>query len=1000
MRNFYLLNRILAFVLLLGSFESWGQTTVTGRVISGDDGTGLPGVSILEKGTTNGTVSDADGNYSLSVSENAILVYSFVGYAAQEVPVNGRSSINITLQTDVTALSEVVVIGYGTQEKKDMTGSVTSISTKDFNRGVVTSPQELLVGKVAGVQITPGSGAPGSGAQIRIRGEASLNASRDPLIVVDGFPLDNTNIPGSSNGLASINPNDIESINVLKDASATAIYGSRASNGVIIITTKKGKADRLQLNYTGNYSISTPAKYHEVMSGDEYRSMVAEQVESGVVPAAALDLLGSENTDWQKEVFRNAFTHDHNVNLSGSLKGLPYRVSYGYTDQEGILKNTDLQRNTLNINLSPSLMDGALKINAAFKGSITDQNFGNEGAVGAALSSDPTQAPRSTDPAFAPYGGYFAWLNPDGSPITIATANPLAMIEQNDNRGEVQRALGSLQVDYAIPFVEGLRANLSTGFDIVKSDGHNNILAEAAWSSGGPGQLNEYSSDIRSKLFDFYFNYKRDLEDHGIDATLGYSYQNFSRDELSLTSSANGDKFRFPYDVSADGDTIAFKATPRPNTLLSIFGRFNYTFKDKYLLTATIRNDQSSRFSPDNRSGWFPSIAVGWRLTEEEFLQGVSVLSNLKLRGSWGVTGQQDIGTTYPYLALITKGTETAKYQFGDQFYTTYRAEEFDAAIKWEESTTYNVGLDFSFLDDRLSGTFDVYKRMTEDLLNRIPVPAGSNLSNFLDTNIGTMENNGVEITLNYAVLRKEGLNWNVGLNFTRNRNEITRLTRVTSPSYQGLLVGGISGGVGNTVQNHQVGYPVYSFFVFEQVYGADGLPIEGLYIDQSGNGGSVISSDANRIRLKSNAPDFLAGINSTLNIKNFDFAFSGRLSVGNYVYNNVQSARANYSSVYNSNGFLNNLPTGVRETGFYNPQYLSSYYVQDASFFKMDYLSAGYSINSLGTDKLKARVGVTVNNPFFVTDYEGIDPEVAGGIDNVIYPRPRTFMLNLSITY
>jgi TonB-dependent starch-binding outer membrane protein SusC len=1000
MRNLYLINKVLVLLLLLGSLQGYAQTRVTGKVTGSDDGTGLPGVSILEKGTTNGAVSDAEGNYSVAVSPNATLVFSFVGYATQEIAVNGRTTVDVILQTDVTALSEVVVIGYGSQEKKDVTGSVISLSNKEFNRGVVTSPQELLVGKVAGVSITPGSGAPGSAAQIRIRGEASLNASNNPLIVVDGFPLDESGVSGASNALASINPNDIETINVLKDASATAIYGSRASNGVIIITTKKGKEDKFVLNYTGNYSISKPAKYHDVLSADEYRTMVGQQVENGVVPDEALDLLGPADTDWQKEVFRNAFTHDHNLSASGKVSGLPYRVSYGFTDQEGILKNTDLQRNSLNLNFNPSLLDGALTINAGFKGSITNHNFGNEGAVGSALSFDPTQPVRSSDAAFDPYGGYFAWLGNGGAPITIATANPVALISQNDNTSEVRRALGTLQVDYAIPFVEGLRANLSTGFDILKGKGHNNISRNAAWSSGGPGQLNDYTGETKSKLFDFYLNYKKDFDQHSFDATAGYSYQDFDRTGSSLTRSANGNKFRFPYEVNAAGDTVAYVDTPRPNTLISVFGRLNYNFKERYLITATVRNDQSSRFSPQHRSGWFPSVAVGWRMTEETFLQSSEAVSNLKLRASWGITGQQNIGTTYPYLALITKSTETAKYQFGENFYTTYRPNGFDEAIKWEESTTFNAGLDFGFMDDRLTGTFDVYKRETKDLLNNIPVAAGSNLSNYVDTNVGTMENRGVEVTLSYNVVQKQNARWNVGVNFTRNINEITRLTRVTSAGYQGLLVGGIQGGVGNTVQNHQVGYPTFSFFVFEQVYGADGKPIEGLYVDQTGNGGSVVSSDANRLRLKSPNAQYLAGINSTLTVKDFDFSFSGRLSVGNFVYNNVHSSRANYSSIYNSNGFLNNLPSSITETGFNNPQYLSSHYIQDGSFFKMDYMSAGYSFNDLMGNKLKARVGFTVNNPFFVTDYDGIDPEVAGGIDNVIYPRPRTFMLNLSITY
>lgn len=1010
MRNLYSLTRLGGIlVLLFCSTWMFAQTNVTGRVTSGEDGTGLPGVSIVEKGTTNGTVSDAEGNYSISVSENSTLVFSFVGFSSQELLVNGRSNINVTLNSDVTALSEIVVVGYGQQERKDVTGSVLSFSTEEFNSGVITSPQELLVGKVAGVQITTNSGAPGSASTIRIRGGSSLNASNDPLFVIDGFPVDNNSLAGSSNPLASINPNDIESINILKDASGTAIYGSRASNGVIIVTTKKGKEGKFKLNYNGNYSVSTPVKYIDVLNGNEYRALIAELSEAGEsgINEDAVDLLGNENTNWQKEIFRNAFSHDHNISASGAINEVAYRVSYGYTNQQGILKNTGLSRNSLNFNITPSLLGGALNINAGFKGSFTKQNFGNEGAVGAAVAFDPTQPVKSDDPAFAPYGGYFSWLNADGSPITIATANPVSLVNQTDNRSEVYRAIGTLQADYAIPFVEGLTANLSMGFDIARGDGRDKQNSNAAWASGGPGRLSTYTSDNRSTLFDFYLNYKKEIDNHRFDVTGGYSYQDFSRDGTSLVRNAEGKRFTF-YEL-ADGDTVAYQNTPNPNTLISVFGRINYALNDKYLLTATLRNDASSRFGPDNRSGWFPSVALGWRINQESFLQDVNAVSDLKLRLSYGITGQQDIGPTYPYLALVTRSTETAKYQFGNTYYTTYRPNEFDVAIKWEETTTYNIGLDFGFINDRITGTFDIYQRETRDLLNRIPVPAGSNLKNYLNTNVGSLENKGYEITLNYKVIDKPELTWSIGANFTHNQNEITKLTRVTDPDYPGLLVGGITGGVGNTVQNHQVGYPANSFFVFQQVYDASGNPIEGLYVDQTGEGGSVISNDANRIRYKSPNPEYLAGINSRVTYKDFDFSFSGRLSLGNYTYNNVLSDRARYSNIFNTNGFLNNVPSAIDDTRFSNAQYLSSYYIEDASFFKMDYISAGYSFAGLG-EKVKGRIGITVNNAFFITDYSGLDPEVnrgrdangieSTGIDNNIYPRPRVFMLSLNLTY
>jgi TonB-dependent starch-binding outer membrane protein SusC len=1012
MIKFYALRRILVILLVLVGVNGLAQTTrVTGKVTSDDDGGPLPGVSILEKGTTNGTVTDSDGNFAISASNaDATLVFSFVGYASQEISITAKQSINVVLKTDVTALNEVVVLGYGVQEKKDVTGSILSFSTKDFNKGVVTSPQELLIGKVAGVQITTNSGAPGSGASIRVRGGSSLKASNDPLIVIDGFPVDNDGVGGFSNPLSTINPNDIESINVLKDASATAIYGSRASNGVIIIVTKKGKQDKFQLAYNGNYSLSNPIKYVDVLDADEYSALVKQlraQEYSGFNDATVA-LLGNAKTNWQKEIFRTAFTHDHNLSASGSVKGMPYRVSYGYTDQDGILKNTDLQRNSLNINLNPSFLDGALNVNASFKGAYTNQNYGNDGAVGAAVAFDPTQPVRSDDPKFAPYGGYFAWLSPDGKPISIATANPVALIEQTDNHAVSKRAIGTLQIDYAIPFVPGLKANLSTGFDMVSAEGHNYAPKNAAWSSGGPGNKNDYTTDNKSKLLDFFLNYRKEIDKHTFDVTGGYSYQAFTRDGTSFVRNFDETVYS-TYQVSGE-DTIAYQNTPNPNVLISVFGRLNYSFNSKYLLTATIRNDASSRFSPENRSGWFPSVAAGWNIHEEGFLQGSKAVSMFKLRVGYGITGQQDVGGTYPYLALYTKSTETAKYQLGTNYLTTYRPNGFDANIKWEETTTINAGIDFGFINDRITGTFDIYSRQTNDLLNYIPVPAGSNLTNYLTTNVGDLENKGVEASLNYKVIQKSDFNWNVGVNFARNQNKITALTRVNDPNYPGILVGGISGGVGNTIQNHQVGYPAYSFFVFQQIYDQNGRPIEGLYVDRTGKGGSIISNDANRYRYRTPYPQFLAGINTSLTYKAIDFGFSGRLSIGNYVYNNNLSDRARYSTIYNPSGYINNVPSEINEIQFNNAQYLSDYFVENASFFKMDYISAGYSFKNLFNNKLAGRVGFTVNNAFIITDYSGIDPEVnrgkdAGGADNVgidnnIYPRPRVYMLNLSLKF
>jgi len=984
----------LALISLAYTVKAQEQI-VTGKVTGADDGSPIPGVNISEKGTSKGTVTDFEGNYRLAVPNGATLVFSFVGYASQEIAVGTQSTINVVLQTDVLALQEIVVVGYGQQEKKDVTGSVVSIGPKEFNKGVLTAPQDLLTGRVAGVSVVSNSGAPGAASTIRIRGGSSINANNDPLIVIDGFPVDNNSLNGSSNPLAAINPNDIESFVVLKDASATAIYGSRASNGVIIITTKKGKQEKLTLNYNGNVALNTAIDYVDVLNADEFRSLVTDLSNRGFsgINSTAISRLGNANTDWQKEIYRDAVSHDHNVSAEGRKGDWAYRVSYGYTNQQGILKGTGFERNSLAINVNPSFLEGALNVNASLKGSRTDNEFGNDGAVGAGLAFDPTQ------PVFngnTNYGGFFYWPQANGSPITIATSNPVALIEQTSNNSRVNRLLATLQVDYQLPFLEGLKANLSTGVDLSDSDGKNIAAKNAAWSSGGPGRREIYSAENSSRLLDLYLSYTKLFGSHKLDATAGYSYQHFERDAQSLVSNFDGFKFQ-TYSVS-EGDTTALKQPTSINTLLSLFGRINYNFDDRFLVTATLRNDQSSRFSDDNRSGWFPSVAVAWRLSNESFLQSVNQISDLKLRGGYGVTGQQDItSSSYPYLPTYTASTATAQYQFGNSFTTTLRPNGYDQNIRWESTSTFNAGFDLGLLKNRLNFTADYYYRETTDLINNIPVAAGTNLSNFITTNVGSLVNRGIELTLNAKVIDRDDLTWNIGTNFTHNDPEITQLIKVADPNYEGILTGGISGGVGNTIQIQSVGFQPSSFYVFQQVYGENGKPIDGLYVDRNGDG-QVNEKDL--YRYQSANAQVLMGINSSLNYKNFDFSFSGRLSINNYVYNNVSSNRSFYNTIYNSNGFFSNVTSSIRDTEFTNAQYRSDYYVENASFFKMDFISAGYSFNKLFSDKLKGRIGFTVRNAFFITDYTGLDPEVNNGIDNNIYPRPRTYMLNLSLTY
>jgi TonB-dependent starch-binding outer membrane protein SusC len=1017
MIKFYRVKKLLVTLLLLACIlPGYSQSRqVKGNVTSGDGSGPLPGVSVVEKGTNNGTVTDGDGNFAINVGDRATLVFSFVGYASQELSIGDQTAINLELQPDITALNEVVVIGYGEQKREDVTGAITSITSKDFNKGVMTSPTDLLLGKLAGVQVTSNSGAPWSGSTIKIRGGSSLSASNAPLIVIDNLPITNSGVAGASNPLASINPNDIESYTVLKDASATAIYGSRASNGVIIITTKKGASGKPKLNYDGKVSVSSPVKFMDVLSGDEYRDLITELANDPNTPVSGLNPsslgnLGTENTDWQDLIYRNAISHDHNLSLSGTTQNLPYRVSYGYTDQQGILENTSAKRHSLNVNLNPTFLDDNLKVNVSAKGSNTENNFGNTGAVGAAIGFDPTQPVRNGNTR---YGGYFTWTtdydDPDSDPTDLSPTNPVALVDLADNIGNVNRLIGNIQLDYRLPFLPDMRANLNTGIDYQKSDGHNYTSTLAPWTTdANEGQKIDYEGEVQSKLFDFYLNYVKNLDAHKFDATAGYSYQNFENNGQSFNRNWNGTKFYdyeldFSDDADADGDTVARKDIPFINTLLSFFGRVHYTYDDRYLVTLTYRTDASSRFYEEGRWGSFPSVALAWNAMNEPFLQSAKGLTNLKVRLGYGITGQQDVGGSYPYLPVYQASTLTAQYQFGNQFYNTLRPNPYEGKIKWEETTTYNAGIDFGILNGKLSGTVDVYQRKTDDLLNFIQVPAGSAFSNYLTTNVGSLENKGIEITLNSDVLNTTDMLLNVGFNFTYNTNKITKLLKTPDPTYEGVHVGGISGGVGNTVQIHTVGQPVSSFYVFQQIYDDNGRPIEGLYVDRTGGGGSVVSNSRNKYHYHSPAPRYLMGLFSSLRYKQFDFYMSGRLSLDNYVYNN-RAANTTTNSVYynlgSGTGFFNNLANYIYDTDFVATQYWSDFYVENASFFKMDNISLGYDVTGQTSQRLKARVSFTVQNAFVITKYNGIDPEVDGGIDNNIYPRPRTFVLGVNLTY
>jgi len=988
------------FVLLTLSVSAQ-QKAITGKVTD-RGGLPIPGVSVIVKAaggaTISGTVTDMDGKYNISVnSEVKVLDYSFVGMKPITETIGNRSVINLVLDEDVVTVSDVIVIGYGTVKKSDATGAVSTVSSKDFNKGGITSAQDLIVGKSAGTVITSSGGAPGSGSTIRIRGGSSMSASNDPLIIIDGFPVSNSGISGLANPLSTINPNDIETFTVLKDASATAIYGSRASNGVILITTKKGVVGKpMQISYNGTLSVNTVPAYMDVLSGDEFRALALDLASRNQVGLSmgSLTRLGKENTDWQKQIYRTAMAHDQNISISGGLKSMPYRASFGYTDQDGILKTTSMERSTLSLGADPMFFDNHLKVSVNLKGSYTNQNFGNQGAVGSAVAYDPTQPVYNGNTKF---GGFFTWINnsdvlpdgsmnPNGGPNPIGVSNPVALLHQTDNKSTVQRSLGNLQFDYKFHFLPELRANMNLGYDVFTTTGHNNSPDNAAFTyRSGIGAKNDYTQDGNTNLFDFYLNYVKDIASikSKIDVTGGYSWQHFYKKGTSFVRNGDGTQ------ISDNSKFI------NENYLVSFFGRLNYTFMDRYLLTATLRDDGSSRFSKANRWGLFPAAAFAWKIKDESFLKTVSAVSDLKLRLGWGVTGQQDIGNDYPYLPVYRGSTATAQYQFGNAFFNTLRPNPYDANIKWEETTTYNAGLDFGFMNNRITGSIDLYKRKTKDLLNFIPIAAGSNFSNFLTTNVGDLENKGIEFSVNGLVVTNKDWSWNIGFNAAYNENKITKLTKTDDPNYPGVDVGLIGGGVGNFIQNQRVGFPANSFFVFQQVYGSNGMPIEGLYVDRTGTGGTVTSNNLNKYHYKKPAPDLTLGINSRVAYKQLDFSFAGRANFGNYVYNNVASG-ALYSTLYNQSGFYNNLPKLVNNSKFTNTQYFSDFYVENASFFKMDNMSVGYNFDQY----IKARLSFTVQNVFTITKYKGLDPEVDGGIDNNFYPRPRIFVLGVNLTF
>ncbi len=994
-----LMTLLSGVLFILSANAQTGTINVRGTVTDGK-GEAIIGANIRLQGTPMGTVTDFDGHFTIPAPADGVLEISYIGYRTQEIAINNRTTINVVMEEDSEMLEELVVIGYGTVKKDDATGSVVAVNADKINRGLATSPADLLAGQISGVSVISSGGAPGSGSNIRIRGGSSMSASNDPLIVIDGVPVDNTSgISGMADPLSTINANDIETFTVLKDASATAIYGSRASNGVIIITTKKGKSGKISLSYNGHVSTSTRTGSIDLMDADTFRDHVTTLFGSNSPQAAAL---GSSSTDWQDEIFKNAVSTDHNVSASGSITELiPFRVSVGYTKENGILRTSGLDRYTGSLNLSPSLLDGALKLQLNAKGVYNTNRFADNGAINSASQFDPTQPIYDTSSKYG-NGYYMSLKQADGSPIDIAIANPVAILNEKFDKSKVYRSIGNLQADYQMPFLEGLRANLNLGYDISKSNGdviiNDNSPMTYTWGryKAGWGENSRYYQHKRNTLLDFYLNFNRDLGSaHHIDAMAGYSWQHFYYETENEYPYSEAMQQETGKEFYTDGNDYSSESY-----VVSFFGRLNYSLLDRYLLTVTLRNDGSSRFSPDNQWGLFPSAAFAWKIINEPFMKnGGKTLSELKLRLGYGVTGQQNLGSgDYPWMARYSYSQAGANYFFGDKKIPLIRPLAYDEDLKWEETATYNIGLDYGFLNNRITGAFDVYHRTTTDLLNTVAVAAGTNFSNQLLTNVGELVNKGVEFSITGRPIVSKDINWEVSYNITHNKNEITKLTINDDPNYVGVRFGGIDGGTGNNVAIHRVGCPAGSFFVYEQVYDNDGKPVDGVFVDQNADG---FINEEDLIAYKNSAPDVHMGLSSRFSYKKWDLNFSTRANLGNYVYNNIQSNREAKSTIYDPAGWLKNRVNSATYTDFENVRYLSSYYIQDASFLKMDNISLGYNFDQMINNPLSGRLYFTVENPFVITNYKGLDPEFTNnGIDNNIYPHPRVFIVGVSLNF
>lgn len=976
---------LLVALFVIGCLQLMAQTrTIKGEVTDAQNGEALIGATVMVEGEKGGTVTDFDGNFSLQVSSSAKKIkVSYIGYIDKVLSIS--DNMKVKLESDSKALADVVVIGYGTARKSDLTGSVATVKSKDFNKGLVSSPEQLINGKVSGVQIMSNSGSASAGSTIRVRGGASLNASNDPLIVLDGVPLEQGGISGnSSNFLSMINPSDIENMTVLKDASSTAIYGSRASNGVIIITTKKGQQGAVKVNFNTTNSLQTRAQMVDMLSRDEFVNVINQFGTDN-----QKSLLGTANTDWNDEVYRTAFGTDNNLSVSGSIdKWLPFRVSVGYYNQSGLVRKDNVERWTGNVVLTPSFFQDHLKLTINAKGTLNNNSFNNGGAVWAAATFNPTIPVYSGNDK---YGGYNEALDADGYPVNAGVRNPRGLVDLYDSKSKVSRFIGSMDVDYKVHFLPDLKLHATVGADYAKGDGTVYVPAYAAQSYNKDESLG--GSDYKygpqkneNRLLTLYANYAKYFEDikSNVDLTAGYDYQYWkSTTPLYYTKSAAGTNL----------STV--KASDYRHVMLSYYGRINYSFDGKYLLTATVRRDASSRFSKDTRWGTFPSVALGWTLTEEPWLKNQKVLSNLKLRASYGVTGQQEGIGNYNYLPVYTYSVAGTEAFINGQYINTYRPEAYVSDLKWETTTSWNFGLDFGFLDGRIGGAIDFYTRKTKDLLASVPTAAGTNFSKTILINVGNVDSKGIEVSLNATPIQTKDWEWNLSYNFTWQNMKVKNLSLIKGGSQTNVKVGPSIDAYQFQVLSE--GYEPYMFYVYHQLYDSKtGKPIEGAYADLN-NDGEINESDL--YRYHSPAPKYIMGLSTSLRYKQLTLGMSFRANIDNYVYNGMGMSTGAFETVSYNNSQLNNLNTSFLKTGFKTRQYLSDYYVENASFLKLDNLSLSYNVGKINK-WASLTVSAMVQNVFTITGYSGTDPEVPNGMDNSFYPRPRTYSVSLGLQF